>query len=106
MENMNGITFGTLSAVINILLALFLFALFYNWLITKNAAKVEGWSWLLVAIGTLVTLAGMGALDLVLDWNAFLIGLLAFAVSGAPMAWGAWKRHQDANERAIKAAKE
>ena len=106
MENMNGITFGTFSAVINILLALLIFSFFFNLTITKNAAKVEGWSWLLVVIGNFVTLLGMGALDLLLDWNALFIGLLAFSVSGAPMAWGAWKRNQDATERAIKAAKE
>jgi len=106
MENINGMTLGTLSVVVNILLALFLFALFFNWRINKLGARAEGWSWLLVLIGNLVTLAGIGLLDLVLDWNAFFVGLLAFAASGLPMAIGAWRRHQEAVERAMKAARE
>src|SRR5262245_64281526 len=96
-------TFGVISVAVNILLVLFLFAYFYNRQITKLGARAEGWAWLQVVIGVFVTLIGIGLLDLLLSWNAFFIGLLAFAASGAPMCLGAYKRHQEAQLRAQKA---
>ncbi len=106
MNVMNGTTFGTVSAVINILLGLFLFGHFYNRWIEKLGARGEGWSWLQVVGGVFMTLIGIGLLDLILPWNAFFTSLLAFAASGAPMAYGARKRHLEALARAEEAMKE
>ncbi len=88
---MNGSTFGAVSAVVNILLVLFIFGFLYNRWIESLGAHGEGWSWLQVVGGVFVTLVGTGLLDLFLDWNAFFVGFLAFAASGAPMAYGALK---------------
>ena len=103
---MNGSTFGTISATANILIALLIFSYFYDRQIGSMGAKAEGWAWLQVVIGVFVTLIGIGLLDLVLPWNAFFIGLLAFSASGAPMSWGAYQRYLEAKARAEKAAKE
>ncbi len=106
MNVMNGSTFGAVSVAVNILLALFLFGFFYNRWIEGLGARGEGWSWLQVVGGVFVTLIGIGLLDLLLPWNAFFLGLMAFTASGAPMAYGARRRHQDALSRAEKAIKE
>ncbi len=106
MNVMNGSTFGAVSVVINILLVLFLFAFFYNRKIESLGARGEGWTWLQVVIGVFVTLIGIGLLDVILEWNAFFISLLAFSASGAPMCYGAYKRHQEADARARKAMQE
>ncbi len=106
MNVMNGSTFGAISVVINILLVLFLFAFFYDRTITNLGSRAEGWAWLQVVIGVFITLIGIGLLDLILSWNAFFMGLLAFVASGAPMCYGAYRRHQEAQARARKAMSE
>lgn len=106
MSVINGSTFGAISVAINILLSLFLFGFFYNRWIVSLGARAEGWSWLQVVGGVFVTLIGIGLLDLFLDWNAFYLSLLAFAASGAPMSYGAYKRHVEAQARARKAMQE
>lgn len=103
---MNGMSFGAISAAINILLVLFLFGFFYNRWIASLGMHGEGWSWLQVVGGVFVTLIGIGLLDIILPWNAFFLSLMAFAVSGAPMSYGAYKRHLEAQARAEKAMKE
>jgi hypothetical protein len=107
MVVMKGIDFGTISVTLNILTMLLIFAYLYDRKIGNLGARGEGWAWLQVVVGVSVTLIGIGLLDLVLPcWNAGLIGLLAFAVSGAPMCYGAYLRHREAEERAHKAMQE
>ncbi len=103
---MNGMTLGAISVGLNILTALLIFAYFYDRKIASMGADGEGWAWLQVVIGVFVTLIAIGLLDVILPWNAFFIGLLAFAVSGGPMSYGAYKRHQEAAGRARKAMHE
>lgn len=106
MDVMNGIDLGTLSVTLNILTGLFIFAYFYDRKIASLGAKGEGWAWFQVVIGVAVTLVAIGLLDVVLPWNAFFIGLMAFTVSGTPMSYGAYQRHREAEARAHKAMHE
>lgn len=100
---MNGIESGQLSAIINVLLALLIFGYLYNRKIESLGHKGDGWQWLMVVIGVGVTQIGVGLLDLILGWNAFWLGLMAYAASGLPMIWGGVVRYVDAHERAKKA---
>ena len=103
---MNGIPFGTLQ-VIAVLTVLFLFAFFYDRWVAGMGASGEGLAWAQVVGGVFITLVAIGVLDVLLpDWNAFFTGLMAFAVSGFPMAFGAKTRHDEAMGRARKAMKE
>jgi hypothetical protein len=97
---------GTISAVIAILGSLSLLSLFFNSRIERAGNSIEGMSWLLVVIGVSYTLAGLGLLDVFLNWNAGFEGVLAFSASGWPMVLGAYKRHSDMISRTMKAAKE
>lgn len=105
MESIIGNVYGELSVTLLILLVLLITSILYNKWIEKVGALAEGWSWLLVVIGVSYTLIAIGLLDLVLDWNAGFIGLLAFAVSGFPMAYGGIQRYLDMQRRAQKAIK-
>lgn len=100
----NGNEWGTVLGVLFVLLALFVFGFLFNRWIAKMGNKIEGFVWLEVVIGSMVTLIGMGALDQLLGWNAFFIGCLAYAASGSPMIWGAVVRFIDEQNRARKAA--
>lgn len=106
MDFMNGSTFGQLSAVLNILFALLIASYFLNFWIDRAGLDAEGSSWKLVVIGVSYTLVGIGLLDKVLDWNAFFIGILAFAVSGFPMIYGAQMRNKEMAARARTALNE
>ena len=88
---MNGMQSGALSAVI--LVGLLAFGYWFNGKIEQAGTDADGFVWLLVVIGTSVTLIGIGLLDLLLDWNAGLIGLTAFAASGFFMCYGAIMRY-------------
>jgi hypothetical protein len=103
---MNGFDYGRFSVILNILLLLFAFAFFFNKKVEQMGHNAEGWVWMQVVIGTCVTQICVGLLDLLLDWNAFFIGMLAYAVSGAPMIYGAVCRHLEAWGRARKAMNE
>lgn len=102
----NGSTFGTISACLNILFLLLFASYFLNLWIDKSGNDAEGSSWKLVVIGVSYTLLGIGLLDKVLDWNAFFIGMLAFTVSGFPMSYGAHVRNKEMTARARKALNE
>jgi len=104
ISDANGNDLSTFLSVVFILLILFVFSFFFNRYIQQLGNKIEGFVWLEVVIGTLVTLGGIGALDEILDWNAFFIGCLAYAASGSPMIWGAVMRFIDEQNRARKAA--
>jgi hypothetical protein len=106
MVFMNGIDLGTIPEVVAILLILFVIALFYDQRVARLGIQGEGWIWLEVVVGVLITLVAVGFLDLLLPWNAFFVGLLAFSISGAPMIWGAYQRYREAFGRAQKAFKE
>lgn len=104
---MIGMDLGTISVVVAILILLFVFAVGFNNWIEKLGTSAEGFAWLEVVIGVFVTLIGIGLLDLVLpQWNAFFIGLMAFAATGLPMSLGAYNRHKDAVGRFLKAMKD
>lgn len=106
MNQVIGIDFGQLSAVINILFLLLIASYLFNKRIEKAGNRTEGWDWLLVVIGTTYTQIAIGVLDLVLDWNAFFIAMLAYCVSGFPMAYGAYLRHRERRGRAEQALRE
>jgi hypothetical protein len=88
---MNGTLSGALTAAIYIILILF--GWWFNRQVEKWGTDSDGFTWLLVVIGTLVTLVGIGLLDLLLDWNAGLLGLSAFSASGFFMCYGAVRRY-------------
>jgi hypothetical protein len=88
---MNGTLSGIYSAAV--FLALFAFGWCFNRRIERLGADADGFVWLLVVIGCSVTLIGTGLLDLVLDWNAGLLGFAAFAASGFFMCYGAVVRY-------------
>ncbi|GEM_PF-2390898 len=94
---MIGIESGIFSAVI--LVGLFGFGWWFDRQVGRWGADADGFTWLLVVIGTLVTLAGVGLLDLVLDWNAGVLGLAAFSASGFFMCYGAIQRYVNMRER-------
>src|SRR5690349_15302718 len=85
MEFINGMYFGSISGALVILLSLLITSYFFNREIEKEGNRLEGWDWLLVVIGVTYTQVGIGLLDILLDWNAFFIGMLAYSVSGFPM---------------------
>lgn len=77
---------------------LFLFGLFFN-LVTgrlQKAGFAEGYTWLLVVVGTAVTLIAAGIL---LGWEIFLVLLALFAASGSPMAAGDIYRYWQARKK-------
>jgi hypothetical protein len=104
-ENTFRMGFGQNSEILNILLLLFIFGYLFDKSITKMGNRTEGFSWLMVVVGVAVTQIGVGALDMLLDWNALFLGALAYLASGLPMIRGAIKRHAEEQQRAIKAAK-
>lgn len=103
---MNGITLGQLSDVLNILLVLLVLSYLFNRHIDRMGTRAEGETWKLVVIGVFYTQAAIGLLDLILNWNAFIIGILAYSVSGFPMAYGAHQRTREMQKRADRALKE
>ena len=106
MEFKFGNVFGEISVVINILLLLFIFGYFYNQKVNQLGHRAEGWVWLEVVIGVIVTQLGIGLLDTILSWNAFFIGMMAYTASGLPMIGGAFVRYLEDRERARKAMHE
>lgn len=83
--------FGSIALIFMGLLA---FGWWFNrHVVERLGSDADGFTWLLVVIGCGVTLVGTGLLDLVLDWNAGLIGLVAFAASGLFMSYGAIRRY-------------
>jgi heme A synthase len=106
MEFLNGITFGKLSATLNILFMLLILSYALNLWIDKTGNRAEGMDWILVVIGVFYTQLAVGLLDTFLNWNAFWLGMLAYSVSGFPMVWGAHMRHEEMLRRFDKALKE
>ncbi len=88
---MNGMQSGLIAALLFIVLIVF------GWRFDRYVADLkddaDGYTWLLVVVGSFVTIVGIGLLDLVLDWNAGLISLAAFASSGLFMSYGAISRY-------------
>lgn len=62
----------------------------------------EGYTAILVVIGTLITLTGVA----VLCWEAALLALGAFAASGFWMVVGSWWRYAQARKRSQELARE
>ena len=82
-----------------ILAGLWAFGWWYNRWIEKMGEDLDGFLWLAVILGTLATLIGIGLLDLLVDWNAGLTGLLCFAASGFEMSRGAVMRYLERRHR-------
>lgn len=101
---MNGTGLGDVLGVVFVLVLLALFGYFYDREITRLGNQIEGFVWLSVVIGVFVTLIAMGILDVLLNWNSFFIGFIAYAASGSPMVCGAIIRFLDERDRARKAA--
>lgn len=94
---LNGMQSGVISAAI--LLGLLFFGYWFDGQVEQWGADAEGFTWLLVVVGNSVTLLGIGMLDLVLEWNAGLIGLAAFAASGFFVALGSIRRYVELRRR-------
>lgn len=88
---MNGTTSGAIAAII--FGGLIGFGWWFDGRVEALGTDADGFTWLLVVIGVAVTLLGIGLLDLVLDWNAGLLGLAAFSASGLHMVHGAVTRY-------------
>jgi len=88
---MNGSPLG----VILVAFGLFIFGVLYN--MAVEWARPRGWlepyTSLWVAFGVLVTIAGAGIVDLLVDWNASIITLVCFIASGTPMILGDFARY-------------
>jgi hypothetical protein len=91
MEFTNGIQSGLIAAVVFI--ALLGFGWWFDGHVEEIKDDADGFTWLLVVVGSFVTIIGIGLLDLVLDWNAGFISMAAFASSGLFMSIGAIKRY-------------
>jgi len=108
---MNGMSFGG-DPVANglasalVLVALALFGVWYNRKIDSWGPDAEGFTWLQVAIGSLVTIIGAGILNLFLSWNAFFLDLLAFTASGIPMIRGDIQRYLKARKHHVNLQKD
>lgn len=98
----------TFSALLMVFCALFVFGVAYNHFVAKleAAGDAEGNTWLLVVVGVLVTIGGIAIVDELVDWNAGVVGLLAFAASGTPMSLGALWRHRKLKRREKEAVKD
>lgn len=103
---MNGTSLGSILGTMFILITLFIFGYFYNLWIEKLGNKVEGFVWLEVIGGVAVTQIFVGFLDVLLGWNAFFLGMMAYCASGAWMVAGAIIRYVDDRDRARKAARD
>ena len=99
---MNPVLNGALIGLI--LVGLIAFGWWFNRYVTDLGDDQEGFTWLLVVIGVLVTLVGIGLLDLLMDLNAAMIGFIAFAASGFEMCRGAVLRYIELRRRLRKLA--
>lgn len=90
--------FGLISAVYA---ALFVFGFVYNLVVTwlERNGYDEGYTAILVVIGSLVTLGGAA----IIDWRGALVALGAFAASGFWMVAGSCWRHVRARQASQKA---
>jgi len=83
-----GATFGVNTGLI-------LFGIAYDKFVAKleHEGSDQGFTALLVAAGVAVTLFGIGIMDLFVNLNAGLIGVMCFASSGLPMIFGSLRRY-------------
>ena len=90
----NGAYFGLISGIF---IALFAFGVAFNMLTSYMSRKglSEGYTWLLVVIGVLVTVLAAG---LVIGWESSGILILFFVASGTPMALGDIYRYVKARQ--------
>lgn len=82
---------GSVSGLVAAGFGLLLFGVAYNWLVSwmQDNGYDEGYTAVLVVIGTGVTLTVVA----LLDWRAAVLAAGAFACSGLPMVIGGWWRH-------------
>jgi hypothetical protein len=86
------------SVVLALFFGLALFGVGFNALVSwlENNGFLEGFTWLAVVFGVLVTLGGVA----VVSWGSALLALGCFAASGSPMALGAILRYVRARKDA------
>jgi hypothetical protein len=89
---------GNIFSLVAAAFGLLLFGVLYNWLVSwmEDRGYDEGYTALLVVIGSGVTLAVVA----LIDWRAALLAGGAFACSGLPMVIGGWWRHVRARRHA------
>lgn len=85
---MIGENWGTIAAVFGVL---FVFGYLYDRLVEwlERNGYDEGYTAMLVVVGTGVTLVGVA----IVDWQAAFLALGGFACSGFWMVMGSWWRH-------------
>ena len=85
------------SLVLAVYFGLAVFGMIYNQVVTwlEMRGYLEGFTWLAVAVGVLVTMVALA----VIDWRYTLIALGAFVFSGAPMMLGSIYRYVASRER-------
>lgn len=91
--------------IVSALFGLFLFGILFNFVIgwAKPKGFLEPYMALWVAAGTLVTILGISIIDKLVDWNAGLVALAAFAASGTPMIIGDAVRYVTKMQRELAA---
>lgn len=72
-----------------VVLGLFIFGVFYNWLVADFQKKTGNYTAELVAGGVLVTLVASG---FVIGWSNTFVLIILFTASGLPMMIGFWLR--------------
>lgn len=100
---MNGMLSGLITAVI--LIALVFFGYWFNLRVEALGPDADGFTWLLVVIGVSVTIVGIALIDLLVNVNAGLLSLVAFACSGFFMVYGAVTRYITLRRRLKELAK-
>ena len=88
---------GSASGLVAAGFGLLLFGILYNRLVSwmQDNGYDEGYTAVLVVIGSGVTLAVVA----LVDWRAAVLAAGAFACSGLPMVIGGWWRHVQARKR-------
>ncbi len=81
-----------------VILALVMFGAYFNSLVGRMGEHKQGFTALLVVLGTGVTLLGVG----LISWQAAVIAAIGLASSGAPMVIGDVLRYVSMRSRSIK----
>jgi len=73
------------------------FGVVFNDFVTRAGEHKDGYTWLLVVVGVLVTLLGVA----LISWQAAVLTLIAFVASGIPMIVGDVARYVGARRDAM-----
>ena len=99
---------GQLIGAISVCFGLVSFGISFNQL--YNLGKRHGWTEpytaLWVALGVAITTTGIALLDVLIDLNAGLIALIAFACTGSPMIVGDAARYVKSQQHEIESLRD